>query len=83
MTYKEFKKEIEKLGLKYRYDNCFVSIYHLAYRRYPLAYVSEETLNRMMITSGISVLTPITSSRLLTLCYELAQTPLHKRGELE
>lgn len=79
MTYKEFEKEIKKLGLIYHYDDYFVSVYHTTYCWYPLAYVSKETLNRMMITSYISLLTPVKSNKLLTLCYKLAITPLNER----
>lgn len=82
VTYGEFEREIKKLGLIYHYDDCFASVYHTTYCWYPLAYVSKETLNRMMITSYISLLTPVKSNKLLTLCYKLATTPSDERGEI-
>lgn len=80
MTYKEFKKEIKKLGLIYHYNYCFVSVYHPTHSSYPLAYVSKEILNRMVITTCLTLLTPSKNNKLLTLCYELARTPLDERG---
>lgn len=79
MTYKKFEEEIKRLGLIYHYNYCFVSVYHPTYSSYPLAYVSKEILNRMMITTRVSLLTPSKNSKLLTLCYELAKTPIKER----
>lgn len=80
MTYKKFEEEIKRLGLIYHYNYCFVSVYHPTYSRYPLAYISREILNRMMITTRMSLLKPSKSNKLLTLCYKLATTPLDERG---
>ena len=83
MTYEEFEKEVEKLELTYHYNYCFVSIYYPTHNSYPLAYVSKETLNRVIITAVTSLLTPSKNSKLLTLCCKLAKTPINKRGELK
>lgn len=80
MTYKEFKKKIEEMGLVCDYSYYFVSVYYCSdYSSCQLAYISREILNRMVTTSDISQLPKNVGYELLTLCYELAQTPLDER----
>nr|DAM85319.1 MAG TPA: hypothetical protein [Caudoviricetes sp.] len=79
MTYIKFKKEIEKMRLVCDYSFYFVSVYYPTHSSYPLAYVSQQTLNRMTTTLDISQLPEDVGNKVITLCCELATTPLDKR----
>lgn len=78
MTYKEFEKEIKKLGLVSYYSYYVISVFDS--NGNPLAYVNQTTINSMSTISTVSRLSETTSNKLLTLCYELARTPLYERG---
>lgn len=80
MTYKEFEREIKKLGLVCDYSCYFVSIYYPAPSSYLLAYMSREMINRIITTSDISKLPENVGNKILTLCYKLARTPIDERG---
>lgn len=81
MTYKEFNKEIKKLGLVCDYGCYFVSVYFLTHNSYQLADISQICFLTMTTTSEISRLPENVGYKLLTLCYKLARTPLDERGE--
>lgn len=77
MTYKEFEKEIKKLGLVSYYSYYVISVFDS--NGNPLAYINQTTINSMSTISTVSQLSEITSYKLLTLCYKLATTPLDER----
>lgn len=81
MTYKEFKKKIEEMGLVCDYSCYVISVFGPDYR--PLAYINQTTINSMSTISTVSQLSETTSYKLLTLCYEMAKTPIDERGGLE
>lgn len=79
MTYKEFKKEIEELGLRYKFYDDAVGVclidkdYIIALIFYEKRYYGTVNFN--------SNLGAIISNKLLYLCYDLIRTPLDERGE--
>ncbi|WP_288891598.1 helix-turn-helix transcriptional regulator [uncultured Sneathia sp.] len=77
MTYKKFKKKIEEMGLVCDYSYYVISVFDPDYN--PLAYVNQTTINSMSTISTVSRLSETTSNKLLTLCYELARTPIDER----
>ena len=77
VTYGEFKKEIKKLGLVSYYSYYVISVFDS--NGNPLAYINQTTLNSMSTISTVSQLPENVSYKLLTLCYELARTPLDER----
>lgn len=77
MTYKEFEKEIKKLWLVSYYSYYVISVFDS--NGNPLAYINQTTLNSMSTISTVSQLPENVSYKLLTLCYELARTPLDER----
>lgn len=85
MTYKEFNKEINKLRLGCEYGYSIITVYDPK-SLYPLVYISQTKLNRVIVTSNIVYLPKNVGYELLTLCYELltlcnelARTPLDER----
>lgn len=81
MTYEKFKKKIEEMGLVCDYSYYVISVFDPDYN--PLAYVNQTTINSMSTISTVSRLSETTSNKLLTLCYEMAKTPIDERGGLE
>lgn len=79
VTYKEFEKEIKKLGLVSYYSYYVISVFDS--NGNPLAYINQTTLNSMSTISTVSQLPENVSYKLLTLCYELSRTPLDERGD--
>ena len=77
MTYEKFKKKIEEMGLVCDYSYYVISVFDPDYN--PLAYVNQTTINSMSTISRVSRLSETTSNKLLTLCYELARTPIDER----
>lgn len=77
MTYIKFKKEIEKMRLVCDYSYYVISVFDS--NGNPLAYINQTTLNSMSTISTVSQLPENVSYKLLTLCYELARTPLDER----
>lgn len=78
MTYKEFEREVKKLGLGCDYNDFAICVLE-PYTQYPIAWVSRIILNTMKTTSDISQLSESVDYKLSTLCYELARTPLDER----
>lgn len=80
MTYEEFGEEIKKLKLGFDYDYPIVTVYdpkHLC----SLVYISQTKLNRVIVLPNVLYLPKNVGHKLLTLCYELARTPLDERGD--
>lgn len=81
MTYKEFKENVEELGLRCKFYDYGVSVclmdcdYHLA--------TIYNTIKYFGIISFSPSLSNITNNDLLYWCYDLIRTPLENRGELE
>lgn len=77
MTYKDFKKKIEEIGLVYCNQGSGVCIYNFnKHRLNPIASVSEDKL--------CTIATPyVEDNKLFKLCYELSKTPINKKGELK
>lgn len=78
MTYKEFEKEIKKLRLGCDYGDSFVTVYDPK-RLSSLVYISQTKLNRVIVIPNIVYLSKNIGYELLTLCNELARTPLNER----
>ena len=81
MTYKKFKQEVEKLGLRCIFYDYGVSVclmdcdYHLA--------TIYNTIKYFGIISFNSIFSSFDTSKLFNLCCELIQTPLDERGKIK
>ncbi len=81
MTYKEFKENVEELGLRCKFYDYGVSVclmdfdYHLA--------TIYNTIKYFGIISFNSILISFDTSKLLILCCKLIQTPLDERGKIK
>lgn len=81
MTYKEFKENVEELGLRCKFYDYGVSVclmdcdYHLA--------TIYNTKRYFGVISFSPSLSNITNNDLLYWCYDLIRTPLENRGELK
>lgn len=78
MTFKEFEKGINKLRLGYEYGYSIITVYDPK-SLYPLVYIHQTRLNRVIVTPNIVYLPKNTGFELLTLCNELARTPIDER----
>ena len=81
MTYKEFEKEIEKLGASCRFYEVGCNVYVL-YQNTILATISKTQPYHSDILFN-QILTDTENDKLLTLCCKLMRTPIDERGELE
>lgn len=79
MTYKEFENKIKKLRLGCDYGDSLVTVYDPK-RLCSLVYISQTKLNRVIVIPNIVYLPKNTGYELLTLCNELARTPIDERG---
>lgn len=79
MTYEKFKQKVEELGLAYNHNRRVLAIFIPNYQEHPLIYVNPNASNSMATTGNILQLSENVSYKLLTLCYELATTPLDER----
>lgn len=80
MTYREFKKEVEELGLRCIFYDYGVSVYLMDYD-YHVATI-YNTIKYFGIISFNSILISFDTSKLFNLCCELMQTPLDERGSI-
>jgi hypothetical protein len=85
VTYKRFKKEIEKLGASCRFYKigCYDvgSYVYVLYHNIIIATISKIQPNRGDIL--FNQILNDTESKLLILCCKLMQTPVDERGKLE
>lgn len=80
ITYKEFKKEVEELGLRCEFYCYGVNVYSIDDYTIVTIYNTKQyngVINFRSISSGIK------SNKLLNLCCELMQTPPNERGEIK
>lgn len=80
MTYKKFKKEIEELGLRYKFYDDVVSVCLInSYCSIAAIFVKHRYSGIIEFDSSLS---DSKYNKLLYLCCELMQTPLDERGKL-
>lgn len=79
MTYKEFKENVEELGLRCKFYCYGVNVYSIDDYTIVTIYNTKQyngVINFRSISSDIK------SNKLLNLCCELMRTPLDERGEI-
>lgn len=81
MTYKEFKENVEDLGLKVFTLNIIVCVNNDKYN--PIYYVGTKKRYDVYPSNEFYNLDESSQKKLFGLVNELAKTPLDQRGELE
>lgn len=80
MTYKEFKENVEELGLRCKFYDYGVSVC-LMNCDYLIATI-YDTKQYYGVISFNSILISFDTSKLFNLCCELMRTPLDERGSI-
>ena len=78
MTYEEFEKGVEKLGLKCTYGKYSVQVYLTEDEVQAIVDKDKQFIATIYLTS--SLISDDVKDKLLDLCCELTRTPLEKRG---
>lgn len=78
MTYKEFKENVEELGLRCKFYDYGCDVY-VVYHKTVIATISKTQPYHGVIL--VQIVNDI-ESKLLNLCCELIRTPINERGSI-